>query len=74
MKMGRERTVLCWDIEAAVLRMQIEQAEAELAETDAGHVGESASDRQRANRLSGTLADLHRQLRNLGTSPRAKMG
>jgi hypothetical protein len=70
MKMGRERTVLGWDIHAAALKLQIEQVESELAGTPA----EPANARGRAAWLTARLAELQHQIRALGPSPRAKMG
>ncbi len=72
--MGRERSVLCWDIHASLLRSQIEQAQAELAEIEKGHAVEAAGNRLMVTRLAATLADLRRQLHDLGPSPRARMG
>ena len=74
MKMGREREVLCWDIHFSLLRGQIEHLSAELAHLRHGSTVETASYRQRADELTTRLADLHRQLRSLGPSPRARMG
>ncbi|MGO8947632.1 MAG: hypothetical protein ACLQUY_08210 [Ktedonobacterales bacterium] len=74
MKMGRERTVLCWDVRMSLLNLQIEQVQAELAEVEMGYAVEPASTRQRAARLAARLAELHQQLHNLGPSPRARMG
>jgi hypothetical protein len=70
MKMGRERTVLGWDIHAAALRLQIEQIESELV----GASAEPANARGRVTWLTARLAELQRQLRALGPSPRARMG
>jgi hypothetical protein len=70
MKMGRERTVLGWDIHAAALKLQIEQVESELA----GSPAELSNARGRAAWLTARLAELQHQLRALGPSPRARMG
>jgi hypothetical protein len=75
MKMGRERTVLGWDIHAAALKLQIEQVESELAEAqNKGPSAEPANTRGRAAWLTERLTELRRQLRALGPSPRARMG
>jgi hypothetical protein len=74
MKMGREREVLCWDIHFSLLRGQIEHLSAELSHLHRGSTIETAGYRQRAEQLTTRLADLHRQLRSLGPSPRARMG
>ena len=66
--------MLCWDIRTSLLNLQIEQARAELAEVEKGYAVEPASYRQKAARLGARLAELHRQLNNLGPSPRARMG
>ncbi len=74
MKMGREREVLCWDIHFSLLHEQIERMEAEVSHLRRGSTIETASYRQRAEQLTTRLAELHRQLRSLGPSPRARMG
>jgi hypothetical protein len=75
MKMGRERAVLSWDIHAAELKLQIEQVESELAQTQKkGPPPEPANARGRAAWLTARLTELQRQLRDLGPSPRARMG
>ena len=75
MKMGRERTILGWDIHAAVLKLQIEQVESELAEAQKKRpAAEPANTRGRAAWLTARLAELQHQLQALGPSPRARMG
>jgi hypothetical protein len=74
MKMGREREVLSWDIHFSLLHEQIERVEAELSHLRRGSTVETASTRQRAEQLTAKLAELQRQLRSLGPSPRARMG
>jgi hypothetical protein len=74
MKMGREREVLSWDIHFSLLHGQIERVEAELSHLRWGSSTESASYRQQTEQLTSKLAELHRQLRSLGPSPRARMG
>jgi hypothetical protein len=74
MKMGREREVLCWDIHFSLLHGQIERTEIELSHLHRGSTVETASYRQGAEQLTTRLADLRRQLRSLGPSPRARMG
>jgi len=74
MKMGREREVLSWDIHFSLLHEQIERVEAELSQLRRGSSIEPASYRQQAEQLGAKLADLNRQLRSLGPSPRARMG
>jgi hypothetical protein len=75
MKMGRERTILGWDIHAAELRLQIEQVRSELAEAHKkGPSTESANPRGRVAWLTARLAELQHQLQALGPSPRARMG
>ena len=74
MKMGREREVLSWDIHFSLLHEQIERVEAELSHLRRGSSIESASYRQQSEQLTTKLAELQRQLRSLGPSPRARMG
>jgi hypothetical protein len=75
MKMGRERMILGWDIHAAMLKLQLEQVESELAEArKKGTSAEPANARGRVTWLTARLAELQRELGALGPSPRARMG
>lgn len=71
MKMGRERAVLCWDAHASLLQERIARTEQELASLGAP---DDAHHHERAEHLTGELAELRRRLAALGPSPRAKMG
>jgi hypothetical protein len=70
MKMGRERTVLRWDIHASLIRDRIASVEASLASLREAPVPNAE---QRAQ-LEAELTALRKRLAALGPSPRAKMG
>jgi hypothetical protein len=74
MKMGRERGVLGWDIHKYLLAEEIDGVQEELARLFRGSAGDVANNRQRRDLLAAKLAELQRQLRALGPSPRARMG
>lgn len=71
MKMGRERAVMRWDVHASLIEDRIAKLEQQLAPLNAAA---GPRERERAHRLNDELVDLHRQLRAIGPSPRAKMG
>ena len=74
MKMGRERGVLGWDIHRYLLTDEIDRIQEEQARLLRGAAGDVASNRQRRDQLAVRLAELNRQLRAIGPSPRARMG
>ena len=74
MKMGRERGVLGWDIHRYLLTEEIDRIQEEQARLFRGAPDDAASNRQRRDQLAARLAELKRQLRALGPSPRARMG
>jgi hypothetical protein len=74
MKMGRERGVLDWDIHRYLLTEEIDRIQDEQARQARGAAGDAAGNRQRRDQLATRLAELKRQLRVLGPSPRARMG
>jgi hypothetical protein len=74
MKMGRERGVLGWDIHKYLLSEEIERVQEEQTRLLRGSAPEVANTRQRRDQLAAKLAELKRQLRALGPSPRARMG
>jgi hypothetical protein len=73
MKMGREREVLGWDIHRYLLTEEIDRIQEEQARLLRGAAGD-VGNRQRRDQLAARLAELRRQLRALGPSPRARMG
>jgi uncharacterized protein involved in exopolysaccharide biosynthesis len=74
MKMGRERGVLGWDIHRYLLTDEIDRIQEEQARLLRGAAGDVASNRQRGDQLAMRLAELKRQLKAIGPSPRARMG
>ena len=74
MKMGREREVLAWDIHRYLLTEEIDRIQQEQARLFREVSGEAAGNRQRRDQLAAKLAELKRQLKALGPSPRARMG
>jgi uncharacterized protein involved in exopolysaccharide biosynthesis len=74
MKMGRERGVLGWDIHRYLLTDEIDRIQEEQTRLLRGAAGDVASNRQREDQLAVRLAELKRQLRAIGPSPRARMG
>jgi hypothetical protein len=74
MKMGRERGVLGWDIHRYLLTEEIDRIQEEQTRLFRGAPDDAASNRQRRDHLAARLAELKRQLRALGPSPRARMG
>lgn len=71
--MGREREILRWEAHDTLLGDAIARAEAELAALppEDAHTGH---ERERARALAAEIKDLRRRRRELGPSPKAKMG
>ncbi|HKS70732.1 MAG TPA: hypothetical protein VJQ45_09940 [Ktedonobacterales bacterium] len=71
--MGREREILRWEAHDTLLGDAIARAEDELAALPAEDT-RSGRERDRAHALAEQIDDLRRRRRELGPSPKAKMG
>lgn len=71
--MGREREILRWEAHDTLLGDAIARAEDELASLPPEDA-RTSSEGEQARALAGQIEDLRRRRRELGPSPRAKMG
>ena len=71
--MGREHDILRWEVHDSLLGDAIAGAEAELAALPPEDT-RTDRERERARALTGQINDLRRRRRELGPSPKAKMG